>query len=510
MKYGNVFLISIIILCLVLTVIPYNTNAKGLEIDGMNDELIFTVNKKVSLTETVTCFDVIQIGTEFYYFANDASKHLHMGSGDSAIGICSNMTEIDNSGSMYNNFQIFNMNYGGGISSSSAIIIYNQNGYLFAGHIKNMNSVENKTLLTGGGAVTYALTSKGYGDYHQAGFGYIFYLAVLYSSGSTQVYALKFLKVGNAVTFTLSTNYYGAGTSNERVLLYGNRLINSSANPAGKSPYMYTLGYANSTNQIQVSGPTIISGWNGFTVCKIDAGTVFQGGFNSMWLAILANTSDFCTIGVYSGGTGYVITGMNLGYADTINDYCYGIDMKSDYAMISLQRSVVYGASKNVAVLKFNSTTDLYTASYNNTITDFGYSECWIYYGVGNVIYIKTNALYFMTTYTDSSDDDPYINIIQEINIGLGEFDTNITVIDEILILIGNAREGDFSSQFLGLIWLLVTFLPAIVINECIPRIGFVAGILIMTIALGLTMENYFFITIVALIGCAFLVLRGD
>jgi hypothetical protein len=67
-----------------------------------------------------------------------------------------------------------------------------------------------------------------------------------------------------------------------------------------------------------------------------------------------------------------------------------------------------------------------------------------------------------------------------------------------------------FQTSILGLIWLLVTFLPAIVLNEFIPRIGFVSGILIMTIVLGLMMENYFFITIIAIIGCAFLVLRGD
>lgn len=83
-------------------------------------------------------------------------------------------------------------------------------------------------------------------------------------------------------------------------------------------------------------------------------------------------------------------------------------------------------------------------------------------------------------------------------------------VIQEITVDNVYTATDIYSISFLGLIWLLVTFLPAIIINQFVPRIGFVAGLLIMTVVLGLTMENYFFITIIALIGCAFLVLRGD
>lgn len=69
---------------------------------------------------------------------------------------------------------------------------------------------------------------------------------------------------------------------------------------------------------------------------------------------------------------------------------------------------------------------------------------------------------------------------------------------------------GETVSILMSLIWLIIVFLPAIALNLVIPKIGFIGGIILMTVILGLSMPNFFFITIITLIGCGFIFIRGD
>jgi len=60
-----------------------------------------------------------------------------------------------------------------------------------------------------------------------------------------------------------------------------------------------------------------------------------------------------------------------------------------------------------------------------------------------------------------------------------------------------------------GLIWLLMVFLPAIVMSNVIPRIGFSVGIILMLVILGITSPGFFPVTILGLIAVGILNYKG-
>ena len=60
-----------------------------------------------------------------------------------------------------------------------------------------------------------------------------------------------------------------------------------------------------------------------------------------------------------------------------------------------------------------------------------------------------------------------------------------------------------------GIIWILITFLPALALNTVMPKYGLMAGLALMLFVFGTTMNGYYPITIIGLMGIAVCIFKG-
>ena len=67
-----------------------------------------------------------------------------------------------------------------------------------------------------------------------------------------------------------------------------------------------------------------------------------------------------------------------------------------------------------------------------------------------------------------------------------------------------------FTINVSAIIWLLMTFLPAIIMGQAIPKIGFFVGLVLMLIVMGFTIGGFLPITVIGIIGVAIVVYKGD
>lgn len=70
--------------------------------------------------------------------------------------------------------------------------------------------------------------------------------------------------------------------------------------------------------------------------------------------------------------------------------------------------------------------------------------------------------------------------------------------------------QDDYSRLILDGVWLLVIFFPALILNSFLPKIGFVAGLIIMTSALWLSDVMPPWLFFISLIGVIIIMWRGD
>jgi hypothetical protein len=54
-----------------------------------------------------------------------------------------------------------------------------------------------------------------------------------------------------------------------------------------------------------------------------------------------------------------------------------------------------------------------------------------------------------------------------------------------------------------GLIWLLIIFLPAIVMNQVIPKLGFATGLILMLLVIGITQTGFLYVTVIGIVSVA-------
>lgn len=61
-------------------------------------------------------------------------------------------------------------------------------------------------------------------------------------------------------------------------------------------------------------------------------------------------------------------------------------------------------------------------------------------------------------------------------------------------------HKTDDTNKLYSVIWLLIIFLPAILVNQVIPRIGFTIGIVLMLIVIGAVQQNFFYVTLTGML----------
>ena len=67
----------------------------------------------------------------------------------------------------------------------------------------------------------------------------------------------------------------------------------------------------------------------------------------------------------------------------------------------------------------------------------------------------------------------------------------------------------DFEKNVNSLIWLLIIFVPAIAIAQVIPKLGFIIGITISVLIFGFTLDGFFPVTIITLLGVSVVLYKG-
>ena len=114
-----------------------------------------------------------------------------------------------------------------------------------------------------------------------------------------------------------------------------------------------------------------------------------------------------------------------------------------------------------------------------------------------NISLITSPNLYVM--YTFPGMDDGYLFDY----VGLIYLTVNETFIPDTM-LTGTDR------VMFGFIWLIILFFPAIAMSTVIPRLGFVAGMALMLIILGLSQYGFYPVTVLGLITLGILVYKGE
>ncbi len=69
---------------------------------------------------------------------------------------------------------------------------------------------------------------------------------------------------------------------------------------------------------------------------------------------------------------------------------------------------------------------------------------------------------------------------------------------------------GEYQPLMMGLIWLLIVFLPPIAMNSSIPFIGFGGGLILMTVLLGIADTGFLPVTVIAISAVAIMYYKGD
>ena len=68
----------------------------------------------------------------------------------------------------------------------------------------------------------------------------------------------------------------------------------------------------------------------------------------------------------------------------------------------------------------------------------------------------------------------------------------------------------DFEKNVTSLIWLMIIFTPAIAIAQVIPKLGFIIGITISVLIFGFTVDGFFPVTIITLLGVSVVLYKGN
>lgn len=81
---------------------------------------------------------------------------------------------------------------------------------------------------------------------------------------------------------------------------------------------------------------------------------------------------------------------------------------------------------------------------------------------------------------------------------------------DNFTITLYSMFSGQVEENFSGLVWLLILFLPAIAMNQAIPKYGYVAGVILMLLIIGIANmdRGFFFVTIMGLINVGILIYK--
>ena len=66
-----------------------------------------------------------------------------------------------------------------------------------------------------------------------------------------------------------------------------------------------------------------------------------------------------------------------------------------------------------------------------------------------------------------------------------------------------------FSSNLYSLVWLLIMFTPAIAMSQYVPKIGFIAGITLMLIIIGVTQSGFIPTMVIGILGISVLLYKG-
>ena len=74
----------------------------------------------------------------------------------------------------------------------------------------------------------------------------------------------------------------------------------------------------------------------------------------------------------------------------------------------------------------------------------------------------------------------------------------------------GSLPTVEMAKNTFGFIWLLIVFLPSIVMTNAIPKVGFVAGMTLMLIIVSLVHNNFIPFMLIGLIGMVILVYKGN
>lgn len=75
----------------------------------------------------------------------------------------------------------------------------------------------------------------------------------------------------------------------------------------------------------------------------------------------------------------------------------------------------------------------------------------------------------------------------------------------------GSTDTGTYiATNISGLIWLLIVFLPSILLNTVFPKIGYAFGMILMLVIFTVTQDNFLIVTLIGFIGIGALLMKGD
>lgn len=123
-------------------------------------------------------------------------------------------------------------------------------------------------------------------------------------------------------------------------------------------------------------------------------------------------------------------------------------------------------------------------------------------------IIVENNVNYYgYATYVDTGGDQyGYVRMTKfDVLHTPGQYAMAQYVKTDMFVLFLNPAEHAVNS----LIWLLIVFLPAIVLNTKFPEHGFTIGILIMVSVLGVSQLGFLYITIITYIGVIVTYIKG-
>jgi hypothetical protein len=107
-------------------------------------------------------------------------------------------------------------------------------------------------------------------------------------------------------------------------------------------------------------------------------------------------------------------------------------------------------------------------------------------------------VMWYFTDYTSTSSFD-YLGIQY---IYYSESTTEFPLID--------VPELSFSSVIYGMIWLILIFLPALLLSVFLPKAGFMVGMCLMIFILGVTESGFYFITILGMVAIGIMIFKGE